>query len=125
VPSFLRQAEPRPDRAAARPREAAATSRVAMSRPVTPPPAPEPRSAPTLDPASLPMPSLSRRRVITAAGVLLAGLLVMTFARQVNDATAASARAAELRAGNEQLRAEVARLEDDLNHVQDPRFIGL
>jgi hypothetical protein len=50
------------------------------------------------------MPSLSRRRVITAAGVLVAGLLILTFARQVGDATAASNRAAELRAGNEQLR---------------------
>jgi hypothetical protein len=71
------------------------------------------------------MPSLSRRRVITAAGVLVAGLLVLTFARQVGDATAASNRAAELRAGNDQLRTDVARLEDDLSHVQDPRFIGL
>jgi len=71
------------------------------------------------------MPSLSRRRVITAAGVLMATLLALTFARQVGEATAASNRAAELRAGNDILRAEVARLTDDLSHVQDPRFIGI
>ena len=53
------------------------------------------------------MPSLSRRRVITAAGVLLAGLLILSFARQVGEATAASNRAAELRATNAALRDEV------------------
>jgi hypothetical protein len=71
------------------------------------------------------MPSLSRRRVITAAGVLLAGVLVLSFARQVSDATAASNRAAELRSVNAGLRDDVARLEQDLGHVQDPRFIRL
>lgn len=71
------------------------------------------------------MPSLSRRRVITAAGVLLAGLLTLTFARQVGEATAASERAADLRAANAALRIEVARLERDLGQVQDLRFIRL
>lgn len=78
-----------------------------------------------LDPASLPMPTLSRRRVVTAAGVLVAGLLALSFARQVGDATAASNRAAELRTSNAAMRDEVARLQGDLNHVQDPRFILL
>lgn len=71
------------------------------------------------------MPSLSRRRVITAAGVLLAGALVLSFARQVSDATAASNRAAELRAVNAALRDDVARLQEDLGRVQDGRFIRL
>lgn len=71
------------------------------------------------------MPSLSRRRVVTAAGVLLAGLLLLGFARQVSEATAASNRAAELRTANATLRDEVARLEQDLGHVQDVRFIRL
>jgi hypothetical protein len=71
------------------------------------------------------MPSLSKRRVITAAGVLLAGLLALTFARQVGEATAASNRASDLRALNIALRDDVARLEQDLDHVQDPRFIRL
>ena len=71
------------------------------------------------------MPSLSRRRVVTAAGVLLAGLLAVSFARQVGEATAASQRADDLRAANAALHDEVARLERDLGHVQDPRFIEL
>lgn len=100
---------------------------MAMPRPVTPPPATPQRAStgPALDPASLPMPSLSRRRVITAAGVLLAGLMTLSFARQVGEATAATNRAAELRAANAALRDDVARLERDLGHVQDMRFIRL
>ena len=56
---------------------------------------------------------------------MLAGVLTLTFARQVGEATAASDRAAALRAANAALRDEVARLERDLSHVQDPRFIRL
>ena len=97
----------------------------AMPRPVTPRPATAAATGPTLDPASLPMPSLSRRRVITAAGILLAGLLTLSFARQVGEATDASERATELRAANAALRDDVARLERDLSHVQDTRFIRL
>jgi len=69
------------------------------------------------------MPSLSRRRVVTAAGVLLAGLLTMSFVQQVGEATAAADRAAELRAANAALQADVARLQQDLSHVQDLHFI--
>jgi hypothetical protein len=71
------------------------------------------------------MPSLSPRRVITAAGVLLAGVLILSFARQVTEASAASNRADALRTSNAALRDEVARLEQDLGHVQDVRFIRL
>jgi len=69
------------------------------------------------------MPSLSRRRVVTAAGVVLAALLTVSFIRQVGEATAAADRAAELRVANAALRDDVARLQRDLNHVQDPSFI--
>lgn len=127
IPAFLRDS---PTRSTPPVGAAAPTSgrpALAIPRPVTPQPAtgPATRSIPMLDPASLPMPSLSRRRVITAAGVLLAGLLALTFARQVGEANAASTRAIELRAANAALRDEVARLERDLGHVQDPRFIRL
>ena len=71
------------------------------------------------------MPSLSRRRVVTAAGVLVASLLAASFVRQVGEATAASNRAAELRAANAALQSEVAQLQQDLTHVQDPRFIQI
>src|SRR4051812_21547085 len=81
IPSFLRGA---PD--AERPAHAAAPAQrpprpIAMPRPATPAPSqPEPRKAPQLDPASLPMPSLSRRRVVTVAGALVAALLALSFA---------------------------------------------
>ena len=127
IPAFIRDsrrppAVPTPQATSDRPR-----AQIAIPRPVTPPPAPAEKASggPALDPASLPMPSLSRRRVITVAGVLLAGLLTLSFARQVGEATAASNRAAELRAANAALRDDVARLERDLGHVQDLRFIRL
>jgi len=71
------------------------------------------------------MPSLSRRRLVTAAGVIVASLLALSFLRQVGAATDASNRAADLRTGNAVLQDEVARLERDLGHVQDPRYILL
>lgn len=126
IPAFLRS----PSRPTTTPPAGATGEGVealAIPRPVTPKPAAEggKPGGPTLDPASLPMPSLSRRRVITAAGILLAGVLGLTFAQQVGEATAASARAEELRAANAALRNEVGRLERDLGQVQDPRFIRL
>jgi hypothetical protein len=71
------------------------------------------------------MPTLSRRRVVTAAGVLLAGILTLSFVRQVGEATAAADRADDLRVANAALRDDVARLQLDLSHVQDLRFIQL
>ena len=125
IPAFLRAASRPSSTSGSSPSDAADRS-LAIPRPVTPKPvADSPRAGPSLDPASLPMPSLSRRRVITAAGILLAGVLALTFAQQVGEATAASARAEELRAANTALRNEVDRLERDLGQVQDPRFIRL
>lgn len=124
IPSFLRET---PRDRATRPQTPAATptrTNLAIPRPTTPPTA-ETRTPPPLDPASLPMPSLSRRRVITAAGVLLAGVLILSFVRQVSEASTASSRAVDLRTTNAALRDEVARLEQDLGHVQDVRFIRL
>jgi hypothetical protein len=129
IPSFLRRAGTEAPTTAAASNTTSATApatRPALPRPTTPAERPDPGSTePPLDPASLPMPSLSRRRVVTAAGVLLAGLLTLSFVRQVGEATAASDRAAELRAANAALRDEVARLQLDVGHVQDLHFIQL
>jgi len=111
---------PAPDPTQSRPSPAAT-----LPRPATPQAPPITPAQARRDPASLPMPSLSRRRVITAAGVLLAGWLALSFVRQVGEATAASDRAAELRAANAALKSDVERLQRDLDHVQDPRFIQL
>lgn len=78
-----------------------------------------------VDPASLPMPRLSRRRLVTAAGIIAASLLALSFLRQVGAATDAATRASDLRAANAVLADEVARLQKDLGHVQDPRYILL
>jgi hypothetical protein len=124
VPTFLRQTiEPWKGEHAAT--TASKVPPPTLPRPVTPRPSPEPAATPRLDPATLPMPSLSRRRVITAAGVLLAGWLTISFVRQVGEATAAADRAEELRAANAALKSDVERLERDLDHVQDARFIQL
>ena len=122
VPAFLRDGTgdaPDPDRPTHR-------SALAIPRPATPSPNETAQaSAPALDPAALPMPSLSRRRLVTAAGVIVASLLALSFLRQVSAATEASNKAADLRAGNAVLSDEVARLQRDLGHVQDPRYILL
>lgn len=126
IPAFLRAAARDGDDPGTGADQKPARAALAIPRPVTPSPAAEqPRAGRALDPASLPMPSLSRRRVITAAGLLLAGVLSLTFAQQVGEATAASERADGYRADIAALRDEVARLERDLEHVQDPRFITL
>ncbi|HYK96325.1 MAG TPA: hypothetical protein VE011_10740 [Candidatus Dormibacteraeota bacterium] len=126
IPTFLRGSTPAERPAKPAGNEPATRRSMAIPRPVTPPPTdPEAPRAPRLDPSTLPMPSLSRRRVVTLAGCLIAGLLALSFARQVGDATAAANRASDLRAGNAALREEVARLRADLGQVQDPRFINL
>jgi hypothetical protein len=102
-----------------------AGARAAIPRPATPQASPEPDPKPRLDPATLPMPSLSRRRVVTVAGVLAAALLTVGFVRQVGEASAASDRADALRTQNAALHDEVAGLQSDLTRVQDPRFIRL
>lgn len=117
VPAFLRDGSGSDQPAVRRP--------IAIPRPSTPPPAATPPAPTSIDPAALPMPSLSRRRLVTAAGLIAACLLALSFVRQVGEASAASDRADALRAGNAQLQAEVARLEHDLGRVQDPRYILL
>lgn len=78
-----------------------------------------------IDPAALPLPGLSRRKLATIAGVVAAAWLVLAFGRQVGEASAASNRADDLRAGNAALRQDVATLQRDLARVQDGRFIAL
>jgi len=98
---------------------------MASSEP-TPPPDDVPEVEPTaaLDPAALPGP-ISRRRVATVAGGLVVAWILIAFGRQVGDASAASARAAELRQTNDGLRADVAALQADLALVRDDRYVGI
>src|SRR5438552_9644700 len=123
IPSFLREGD-RAKRASGT-SQATGQPRRALRRPSTPADAPAGQPEPRLDPATLPMPTLSRRRVVTAAGVLLAALLTVGFVRQVGEASAASDRAADLRNSNAALRDDVGRLQQDVGHVRDLRFIQL
>jgi hypothetical protein len=120
IPAFLRDG----DRDSRAPRDAPIPDRrLALPRPANPPSLEPSPTGGSFDPAALPMPTLSRRRVVTAAGILLAGWLAITFARQVGEASAATGRAEQLRAGNAALRDEIARLEADLMRVQDRAYI--
>jgi hypothetical protein len=79
---------------------------------------------PRLDPASLPSPISRRRAAVVAAGLVAVWLLI-AFARQVGDASAASTRAADLRAANDGLRADLAALQADLLKVQSDPYVGV
>ena len=130
TPAFLRAGGAANGRADAdtdeRPVTQQARRPIAIPRPATPAPSEPQITAPKgIDPAALPMPTLSRRRLVTAAGLIVASLLALSFLRQVNAATDAANRAADLRSGNAILQDEVARLQRDLGHVQDPRYILL
>jgi len=95
------------------------------------PPAGEPIAAapdsgrPRIDPASLPLPYMSRRRLGQAAALLVGAWLVIAFGRQVVAASDASNRADDLRSQNAALRDQVAALQEDLGRVHDGRYIQL
>jgi cell division protein FtsB len=82
-------------------------------------------SRPRLDPATLPMPGVSRRRLAQLAGLVVAAWLLLAFGRQVAQAAAASDRADDLRGQNTTLRDDVAALQTDLARVQGQAFIRI
>jgi len=59
------------------------------------------------------------------AVALATGWIVIGFTRQVRDASAASAHADSLRAGNAALQDEVGALQRERDLIQRPEFIGL
>ena len=75
------------------------------------------------DLATLPIIGITRRRAATLLGVLVAGWIVIVFARQVSDASAATGRAEGMIASNAQRTAEVAGLERELEAIGDRRYI--
>jgi cell division protein FtsB len=77
------------------------------------------------DLSDLPVLGLTRRRAGYLLGVLLACWVLIVFARQVSEAAAASDEADALRAGNEQLAADVAGLERELALIRKQEFIAL
>jgi hypothetical protein len=78
---------------------------------------------PEPDLTSLPIAGITRRRMATLLGVLLAAWIVVIFARQVSEASAATGRAQAMIATNADRRAQVAGLERELEQVQQRPFI--
>jgi hypothetical protein len=72
---------------------------------------------------SLPIAGVSRRRMGWLAGVVISFWIVAVFARQVGQASAAAARADEVRAENAALAVQVAALQHERDVVQQRSFI--
>lgn len=75
------------------------------------------------DLSALPIAGITQRRMAILLGIMLAAWIVLLFARQVGDASAASSRAEAMVVDNSVRRAEVAGLERELERIQQRRFI--
>lgn len=73
--------------------------------------------------ADLPVAGLTRRRIAFLLGALVAAWVVVLFARQVSEASAAGSRAEELRQSNVALATEVEALERELELIQRQAYI--
>jgi len=77
------------------------------------------------DLSSLPIVGITGRRMAIAIGILLAVWIVLMFARQVGDASAASSRAEVMVVSNATQASRVAALSRELQQIQRPRYIDL
>jgi hypothetical protein len=75
------------------------------------------------DLAALPIVGITRRRMAIVLGALLAGWIVIVFARQVSEASAVTGRAEAMVAANTAQRAANAGLERELAQIQQERFV--
>jgi cell division protein FtsB len=75
------------------------------------------------DLAALPIVGITRRRMAAALGVVLAIWIVAAFARQVGEASAASARVEELGASNVAMQGEIDALERELSLIARQEYI--
>jgi cell division protein FtsB len=75
------------------------------------------------DLSALPVIGITRRRMAFLGAAFATVWIVIGFARQVGEASAASARVADLRKGNVELAAEVAALERERNLIQGEPYI--
>ena len=87
--------------------------------------APEPQLPGVPDLSALPVVGITRRRMAFLGAAFATVWIVIGFARQVGDASAASARVDEIRRGNGELAAEVAALERELELIQGEPYILL
>jgi len=75
------------------------------------------------DLAALPIVGITRRRAAILLGALLAGWIIILFARQVSEASAATGRAETMVVQNAARRSEIAGLERELQRIQQPRYV--
>jgi len=73
--------------------------------------------------SDLPVAGLTRRRIGFLLAALVMAWVVVLFARQVSEASAASARAEEMRQSNVELAQDVAALERELELIQRQAYI--
>lgn len=121
-----RRAAPADDSRGSRVTEESASSRRAggpEDGPPDVPPPPEP--ADRIDLSGLSIAGITRRRVGFVASAFVAVWILVVFARQVGDATAAANRAAQLAADNAALAAEVQSLQAEVDQVTEPSHVGL
>jgi hypothetical protein len=83
----------------------------------------DPQQTAAVDLAALPIAGLTRRRMAIIAAAMLAAWIVIAFARQVSDASAAATRAQDIATGNAMLRLEVAAMERELDAIARQRFV--
>jgi hypothetical protein len=75
------------------------------------------------DLSALPIAGITQRRIAIVLGALIAAWIVLLFARQVGDASAASSRAEAMIAENAVRHSAIAGLERELDRIQQRRFI--
>jgi hypothetical protein len=76
------------------------------------------------DLAALPVIGFTRRRVTFMAAALLAAWIVISFARQVTQATDATARLEQLQLSNAHLANQVAALQHEYEQIQQPGWVA-
>ena len=82
-----------------------------------------PRRPTAPDLAALPIAGITRRRIAILACAMLAAWIVIAFARQVGEASAATARADDIASANAALRIEVGALERELELIARQRYV--
>lgn len=75
------------------------------------------------DLAALPIVGITRRRAAILASTMLAAWIVIAFARQVGEVSAASSRAEYIASANASLQIEVASLERELDLIGRQRYV--
>ena len=77
------------------------------------------------DLSALPIAGLGRRQVTFILGALVAAWIVVLFARQIGDASAATTKAEDLAAANETLRADIEASRRELLLIQRQDYVLL